>query len=71
MERNYTPVIQKRGRWYVASLEELPGIKIQGKTPADALRNLDATVERMTETNREFAARSQARSVRRKGTRRR
>lgn len=71
MERKYTPVIEKLGRWYVAYVEELPGVNTQGRSLAEALRNLDEAVELMTEANREFASRSKARSVRRKGKRRR
>lgn len=36
----FTAVIQKHGRWYVAYVEELPGVNTQGRTLASARRNL-------------------------------
>lgn len=36
----FTAVIQKRGRWYVAYVEEIPGVNTQGRTLAEARRNL-------------------------------
>jgi predicted RNase H-like HicB family nuclease len=34
MEREFTAVIEKRGRWYVAFVEEIPGVNTQGRTLA-------------------------------------
>ena len=66
MERKYTPVIEKLGSWYVAYVEELPGANTQGRSLADALRNLDEAVELVTEANRELAAPAKVKSVRRR-----
>jgi predicted RNase H-like HicB family nuclease len=66
MERKYTPVIEKLGRWYVAYVEELPGVRTQGRSPAEALESLDGALERGPKANREFAARSKRRSSRQK-----
>ncbi len=41
MKTKLTPVIQKRGRWYVAYLKEIPGVNTQGRTLAEARRNLN------------------------------
>jgi hypothetical protein len=38
MERQFTAVIEKKGRWYVAFVEEIPGVNTQGRTLADARR---------------------------------
>jgi hypothetical protein len=40
MEREFTAVIQKRGRWYVAYVEEIPGVNTQGRTLGEARRDL-------------------------------
>ncbi len=36
----FTAVIQKRGRWYVAYVEEIPGVNTQGRTLTEARQNL-------------------------------
>ncbi len=56
MEREFTAVIQKRGRWYVAYVEEVPGANTQGRTLAEARRNLREALRLILETNRELAA---------------
>ena len=35
-----TAVFEKHGRWYVAYVEEIPGVNTQGWTLAEARRNL-------------------------------
>jgi hypothetical protein len=37
--REFTAVIEKKGRWYVAWVEEIPGVNTQGKTLTEARRN--------------------------------
>ena len=71
MTRKYTAVIQKRGRWYVAYVEELPGVNAQGKTARQARRNLEEAVNLMSEVNLEFAARSKRRATLQEAKRRR
>ncbi len=41
MKKKLTRTIQKRGRWYVAYVKEVPGVNTQGRTLAEARRNLD------------------------------
>jgi predicted RNase H-like HicB family nuclease len=64
MEREFTAVIQKRGRWYVAYVEEVPGVNTQGRTLAEARRNLREALRLILETNRQMTAAS-ARNARR------
>ncbi|MBZ5542360.1 MAG: type II toxin-antitoxin system HicB family antitoxin [Acidobacteriia bacterium] len=64
MEREFTAVIQKRGRWYVAYVEEVPGANTQGRTLAEARRNLREALRLILEANRQLAAAS-ARNARR------
>lgn len=56
MQREFTAVIQKRGRWYVAYVEEVPGANTQGRTLAEARRNLREALRLILETNRQLAA---------------
>ena len=49
-------VIEKRGRWYVAYIEEIPGVNTQGRTLAEARQNLKEALTLVIEANRELAA---------------
>lgn len=53
----YTAVIQKRGQWYVAWVEEVPGVNTQGRTLAEVRRNLKEALHDILEINRDLAAR--------------
>ena len=52
MTRDFTAVIEKKGRWYVAWVEEIPGVNTQGKTLAEARRNLKEALQMILEQNR-------------------
>lgn len=41
MKTNLTPVIQKRGRLFVAYVKEIPGVNTQGRTLAEVGRDLN------------------------------
>ena len=55
MERQFTAIIEKRGKWYVATVEEIPGVNTQGRTLAEARRNLKEALHLVLEANREVA----------------
>ena len=40
MKPQLTKVIEKRGSWYVAYIEEIPGVNTQGRTLVETRRNL-------------------------------
>ncbi|MEE8201344.1 MAG: type II toxin-antitoxin system HicB family antitoxin [Candidatus Acidoferrales bacterium] len=65
MEREFTAVFEKRGRWYVAYVEEIPGVNTQGRTLAEARRNLREALRLILETNRRLGAKQRSRGVRR------
>jgi len=65
MTRQFTAVIEKRGRWYVAYVEEVPGVNTQGKTLAEARRNLKEALRLVLEVNRELASKERATASRR------
>ena len=52
MTREFTAVIEKKGRWYVVWVEEIPGVNTQGKTLAEARRNLKEALQLILEQNR-------------------
>ena len=53
----FTAVYMKRGKWYVGYVEEIPGVNTQGKTLAEAKRNLKEALEMVLEANRRIAHR--------------
>lgn len=56
MEREFTAVFEKRGRWYVGWIEEIPGVNTQGRTLKEVRENLKEALELVLETNRELGA---------------
>ena len=65
MERKFTAVIEKHGRWYVAYVEEIPGVNTQGHTLAEARENLKEALGLILEENRRLSARKRPRNSRR------
>lgn len=65
MERQFTAIIEKRGKWYVATVEELPGVNTQGRTLAEARRNLKEAIQLVVEASRELGARERSRAAKR------
>lgn len=57
MEDRFTAVIEKRGRWYVAYVKEIPGVNTQGKTLSEARRNLREALRLILDVNRRLAKR--------------
>jgi predicted RNase H-like HicB family nuclease len=55
MKTQFTSVIEKRGKWYVAYVEEIPGVNTQGRTRAEARRNLKEALAMVIEANRELS----------------
>jgi len=60
MKHQFTSVIEKRGKWYVAYIEEIPGVNTQGRTLAEARRNLRETLAMVIEANRELSAKTRS-----------
>jgi predicted RNase H-like HicB family nuclease len=58
MKHQFTSVIEKRGEWYVAYIEELPGVNTQGRTLTEARRNLKDALKLIIAANRELPASS-------------
>jgi predicted RNase H-like HicB family nuclease len=65
MKHQFTSVIEKRGKWYVAYVEEMPGVNTQGRTMAEARRNLKEALAMVIEANRELSLRDRAQDAKR------
>jgi predicted RNase H-like HicB family nuclease len=55
MRRIFTAVYEKHGKWYVGYVEEIPGVNTQGRTRAEARKNLKEALSLILETNRLIA----------------
>ena len=55
MTEQLTAVYEKHGDWYVAYLEEIPGVNTQGRTMDEARENLEDALHLFLEANRELA----------------
>jgi predicted RNase H-like HicB family nuclease len=64
LKHQFTSIIEKRGKWYVAYIEEIPGVNTQGKTLAEARRNLKEALVMVVEANRELSAKGRSRDAR-------
>lgn len=53
-KREFTAIYQKRGKRYIAWIEEIPGVNTQGKTKAETRRNLREALSLVLEANREL-----------------
>jgi predicted RNase H-like HicB family nuclease len=54
VKRELTRVIRKCGRWYIAYVKESPGANTQGRTLAEARRNLEDAVALIIAANSEL-----------------
>jgi predicted RNase H-like HicB family nuclease len=65
MKHQFTSVIEKRGKWYVAYVEEMLGANTQGRTMAEARRNLKEALAMVIEANRELSLMDRAQDAKR------
>ncbi|HUT52611.1 MAG TPA: type II toxin-antitoxin system HicB family antitoxin [bacterium] len=55
MKRKFTAVFEKRAKFWIAYIEELPGANTQGRTLKEARGNLAEAARLIIKTNRELA----------------
>ena len=65
MSREFTAIFEKRGRWYIAYVEEIPGVNTQGRTMAEARENLKEALQLILEENRRLTPKKHSASVKR------
>jgi len=54
-QREFTAIYEKKGRWFLAWVEEVPGVNTQGKTLKEARENLKEALQLILETNHALA----------------
>ncbi len=54
MKGEFTAVFEKRGKWYVGYVEEVPGVNTQGRTLAETRKNLKEALALILKTNRKL-----------------
>ena len=52
MNKKITHIIRKSGDWYIAYIEEIPGVNTPGRTLADVRENLKDALQLILEENR-------------------
>jgi predicted RNase H-like HicB family nuclease len=55
MDREFTAIIEKKGHWYIGTVEEIPGVNSQGRTLLELRRNLKEAIQLIVESNRSIA----------------
>jgi predicted RNase H-like HicB family nuclease len=65
VERKFTAVIEKHGRWYIAYVEEIPGVNTQGRTLAETRENLKEALQLILEENRRLVPRKRSTTTKR------
>lgn len=63
MSGQFTAVYEKHGKWYVAYVEEIPGVNTQGKTLSEAKKNLKEALELILLSNRKRSHKAHGRKV--------
>ncbi|MFH1942321.1 MAG: type II toxin-antitoxin system HicB family antitoxin [bacterium] len=57
MHNEFTAVIERDGKWFIAYCPEIPGANGQGHTKKDCLNNLREAIDLILEDRREDALR--------------
>jgi predicted RNase H-like HicB family nuclease len=65
MRNEFTALVERDGRWYVAYCPEIPGANGQGKTKAAALKSLASAINLILEDRRKDGLRGVPATARR------
>jgi predicted RNase H-like HicB family nuclease len=57
MHNEFTAIVEREGRWFVAYCPEIPGANGQGKTKAECLKSLSEAIDLILADRREDAFR--------------
>jgi predicted RNase H-like HicB family nuclease len=63
MHNEFTAIVERDGKWFVAYCPEMPGANGQGKTKAACLKNLSAAIQLILEDRRQDAMRGLPKNV--------
>jgi predicted RNase H-like HicB family nuclease len=64
-DREFTAIIEKKGRWYIGTVEEIPGVNSQGRTLVELRRNLKEYIQLIVESNRSIALKERSQQAKR------
>jgi predicted RNase H-like HicB family nuclease len=65
MRNEFTALVERDGRWYIADCPEIPGANGQGKTKAAALKSLADAIALLLEDRRKDGLRGAPASAKR------
>jgi len=65
MSREFTAIFEKHGRWYMAYVEEIPGVNTQGRTLSEARENLKEALQLILEENRRLTPKKRSATTKR------
>ena len=57
MHNEFTAIVERDGKWFIAYCPEIPGANGQGQTKEECLRNLREAIDLILEDRREDALR--------------
>ena len=57
MRNEFTAVVERDGKWFIAYCPEIPGANGQGKTKAECLKSLSEAIDLILEDRRDDALR--------------
>ncbi len=55
MKREFSVTIEKRGKWYIGYVPEVPGVNTQGKTITEVCENLKEALTLVLEASKEVS----------------
>jgi len=57
MHNEFTAIIERDGKWFIACCAEIPGANGQGTSKAEAIKNLSEAIDLILEDRRQDAIR--------------
>ena len=57
MHNEFTAIVERDGKWFIAYSPEIPGANGQGRTKAECLKNLSEAIDLILEDRRDDALR--------------
>ena len=57
MHNEFTAIVERDGKWFIAYCPEIPGANGQGKTKAESLKSLSEAIDLILEDRRHDALR--------------
>jgi predicted RNase H-like HicB family nuclease len=65
MDRDFIAIIEKKGRGYIGTVEEIASVNSQGRTQVELCRNLKEAIQLIVESNRSIALKGHCQQAKR------